>query len=264
MAQRLALAGSFAGTAQPAVRNIGFDDIKDAIALGFADFKRTPTHLMFLFLIYPIVTVVFARVAAGYDMLPVVFPLLAGYTLIGPLVATGTYELSRRHELGLDSSRRHMLDVLVSPHVRAIAGLGLILMVIYFAWLGAALTIYDEIFGGVDPASIPDYIRQVTTTPAGIELMIVGTGAGAIFAAVVFSLSVVSFPMLLDRDVSILTAVTTSIRVVLVNPVMMTIWAFVVAGSLLIGALPLFVGLAIVLPVLGHATWHLYRKVVER
>jgi uncharacterized membrane protein len=118
-------------------------------------------------------------------------------------------------------------------------------------------------FGDMIPASILGFISEIFTTSSGWGLIIVGCAVGFVFAAVVFTLSVVSFPMLLDRDVGPVTAMATSIRAVLKNPFTMAMWALIVAVTLLIGAIPLFVGLAIVLPVLGHATWHLYRKTVE-
>ena len=250
-------------SAQPIVHKIGLADLRDALAKGIADFNAMPTHLVFLCLIYPIVTLIAARTAAGYEVLPLVFPLLAGYTLIGPLVAIGMYELSRRREKGLDISRRHAFDVLRFPSIRSIAALGVVLMGIYFAWLFAAQAIYELYFGSAVPASIAEFARQVFTTPSGWALMIVGCGVGFLFAVVVFALSVLSFPLLLDRDVGVMTAAMTSVRAVIANPLTMAMWGFIVAGALAIGTLPLFVGLAVVLPVLGHSTWHLYRKVVE-
>ena len=249
--------------AQPIVRTIGIADLRDALAKGVADFNAMPTHLVFLCVIYPIVILVAARTYAGYDVLPLVFPILAGYTLIGPLVAIGMYELSRRREQGLDISRGHAFDVLRFPSFRSIATLGVVLMVIYFAWLFTAQAIYELYLGSAVPASIEEFARQVLTTPSGWALIIVGCGAGFLFAVVVFTLSVVSFPLLLDRDIGVMTAVVTSVRAVFANPLTMAMWGLIVAGALLIGTLPFFVGLAVVLPVLGHATWHLYRKVVE-
>jgi uncharacterized membrane protein len=249
-------------SAQPIVRKICTADLRDALAWGFADFKAMPTHLVFLCAIYPIVTLIAARTYAGYDMLPLVFPLFAGYTLIGPLVAIGLYELSRRRELGLDISRWHAFDVLGSPSIGAIATLSVVLMVIYVAWLLAAQAIYEQIFGSAIPASIAEFARQVFTTPSGRALIIIGCGVGFLFAVVVFTLSVVSFPLLLDRDAGVETAVYTSVRAVIANPVTMAIWGLIIAGALLVGSLPLFVGLAVVLPVLGHSSWHVYRKVV--
>lgn len=250
------------GPARPTVRQIDLADLGDAMAKGLADFKAMPTHLLFLCLIYPILTFVFARVYAGYDVLPLVFPLLAGYTLIGPLIAIGMYELSRRREQGMDTSRVHAFGVFRSPSIGAIATLGIVLMAVYFAWLGVAQAIYVQLFGGAAPTSVADFLRLVFATVEGWTLMVVGSGIGFLFAAAVFSLSVVSFPMLLDRDVGAVTAVQTSVRAVRANPVMMAIWGVIVAGALLVGSLPLFVGLSVVLPVLGHATWHLYRKLV--
>jgi uncharacterized membrane protein len=249
--------------AQPVVRKIGMADLGDALARGLADFNAMPTHLVFLCLIYPIVTLVAARTAAGYEVLPLVFPLFAGYTLIGPLVAIGMYELSRRREKGLDISRRHVFDVLRSPAIDAIVALGVVLMGIYSAWLFAAQAIYELYFDSAVPASIAEFARQVFTTPSGWALIIAGCGVGFLFAVVVFTLSVLSFPLLLDRDVGVITAVITSVRAVLANPITMAMWGFIVAGALVIGSLPFFVGLAVVLPVLGHSTWHLYRKVVK-
>ncbi len=259
----IADAGTY-GSTKPNVRRIGTADLIDALARGLDDFKAMPTHVVFLCLIYPIVTLMFARIYAGYEVLPLVFPLLAGYTLIGPLVATGMYELSRRREAGLDISRGHAFDVFRSPSIGSIATLGVVLMAIYFAWLVTAQAIYVVTFGGAAPASIEEFARQVFTTPAGWTLIVVGSGAGFLFAVIVLTLSVVSFPLLLDRDVGVKTAMQTSVRAVLANPVTMAIWGLIVAVALLIGSLPLFVGLSVVMPVLGHATWHLYRKVVER
>jgi len=250
-------------SAQPIVHKIGMADLRDALARGLADFNAMPTHLVFLCLIYPIVIFIAARAIGGYEVLPLVFPLLAGYTLIGPLVATGMYELSRRRENGLDISRGHAFDVLRFPSIRAIATLGVVLMVIYFEWLFAAQVIYELYFGSAVPASVAEFAAQVLTTPSGWGLMIVGSGVGFLFAIAVFTISVVSFPLLLDRNVGALTAVMTSVRAVLANPIPMAMWGLIVAGALLIGSLPFFVGLAVVLPVLGHSTWHLYRKVVE-
>ena len=252
------------GSTKPNVRRIGTADLIDALAKGLDDFKAMPTHVVFLCLIYPVVLLIFARIYAGYEVLPLVFPLLAGYTLIGPLVATGMYELSRRREEGLDISRGHAFDVFRSPSIGSIATLGVVLMAIYFAWLGAAWAIYEAIFGNAAPTSIEEFARQVFTTPAGWTLIIGGSSAGFLFAVVVLTLSVVSFPLLLDRDVGVMTAMQTSVRAVLANPITMAIWGLIVAVALLIGSLPLFVGLSVVMPVLGHATWHLYRKVVER
>ena len=251
------------GAAQPKVGTISPPDLIDVLIKGLADFKEMPTHIIFLCLIYPIVTMIFARAYSGHDVLPLVFPLLAGYTLIGPLFAIGMYELSRRREKGLDHSRRKAFHVFQRHAARSIGILGALLMVIYIAWLLTALNLWEKNFGTAAPESIQAFATQVFLTPEGWELIIVGSGTGFLFAVFVFSLSVVSFPLILDRDVGVVMAVQTSIKAVLKNPVTMGMWAFIVAAALLIGSLPFFVGLCVVLPVLGHSTWHLYRKVIE-
>lgn len=247
----------------PVIHRIGIADLKDVLAKGIADFIALPTHLAFLCVIYPLVILAGARVAAGYDVLQLVFPLLAGYTLIGPLVAIGMYELSRQREKGMATSRRHAFDVFRTASIGSIAILGALLMAIYFMWLFAAQLIYIYYIGFGVPDSILEFVSKILTTPEGWMLILIGNGVGFVFAAVVFSLSVVSFPLLVDRDASVALAVTTSVRAVTANPVSMAVWGMIVAAGLLIGSLPFFVGLAVVLPVLGHASWHLYRKVVE-
>ena len=246
------------------IREIGTSDLRDALARGIADFMEQPTHLIFLCAIYPVVGLFVARLAAGYDILPLLFPLVAGFSLVGPLAATGLYELSRRREQGLDLTWWHVFDVIHSPSRAAIAVLGIAMAAIFVVWLVAAQTIFVMMFGDWVPASIGEFSYEVFATSAGWALIVVGCGVGFVFAIVVMSISVVSLPMLLDRDVGAKRAVQTSIRAVAANPRTMSVWGLIVIGTLVIGSLPLFVGLAIVLPVLGHATWHLYCKVVVR
>ncbi len=165
--------------------------------------------------------------------------------------------------MGLDVSVTDALDVVHSPSIGAIVALGVLLMVIFLVWVATAHAIYVANFGYAAPASIGQFVQDVLTTRAGWNLILVGNGVGFLFAAAVLTISVVSFPLLLDRDAGAAVAVMTSIRAVLANPVTMALWGLIVAALLLIGSVPLFLGLAVVLPVLGHATWHLYRKVVE-
>ena len=263
MAHQHVLMGAESNRARPIVRTIGLRDIKNALAEGIADFSAMPSHAVFLCLIYPIVGILLARLTLGYEVLPLLFPLAAGFTLLGPFAAIGLYELSRRREQGLDASWQDAFDVLRSPSRGAIAALGLLLLTIFVIWIAVAQAIYVAYFGYEPAASIPHFLDQVFTTPAGRMLMIVGNLVGFLFALGVLTISVISFPLLLDRDVGAVEAVLTSVRVVARNPLMMAIWGLIVAGLLLIGSLPLFFGLAVVVPVLGHSTWHLYRKVVE-
>lgn len=249
---------------EPAVRSIRIHDLRDVLAKGIDDFKAVPSHAVFLGIIYALLGLVLIRLWFDGNIVPLVYPLLAGLTLLGPFAAVTLYEVSRRREMGLDTSVWHLTEVFHSPSIGAITRLGLLLMAIFFIWLGTAQTMYVQIMGGARPASFGAFLHDVLTTPAGRELMVVGNAVGLLFALLVLVISVVSFPMLVDRKVSVGTAVRTSVRAVIASPVAMAAWGLIVAAGLLLGSLPLFFGLAVVFPVLGHATWHLYRKVVSR
>jgi uncharacterized membrane protein len=245
-----------------AVRAIGVADIKDALARGFDDFGAHRTDVIFLGVIYPVVGLLLARMAFGYDMLPLLFPLASGFALIGPVAAVGLYEMSRRRAQGVEISWGDAFGVVRSPSFAAIALLGLILLAIFIAWMVVADLIYGATMGPLPPTSITGFAQDVLTTPAGWSLIVVGMGVGFLFAVVVLAISVVSFPLLLDRDITLGAAVRTSVRAVIANPGPMALWGIIVAGGLVVGSIPALVGLIIVMPVLGHATWHLYRKLV--
>jgi uncharacterized membrane protein len=254
--------GSDATQALPTVRKIGMGDLKNALAEGLDDFRAMPTHAIFLCLIYPLGAVIVAQLTVN-DLFHLFYPLAAGFALIGPVAALGLYELSRQRELGTGPSWKHAFGVLHSRSIAGIITLGVLLVVIFALWVAVSHAIYVATFGKSLPASIPNFLHQLFTTPDGWMLIVAGNGIGFLFAVVVLMISVVSFPLLLDHDVGAGTAVATSVKVVLRNPVTMAAWGLIVAGLLVIGSLPLFIGLAVVMPLLGHSSWHLYRKVVE-
>ncbi len=215
------ITGAGESPAYPIVRKIGFADLKDAVAKGIDDFSAVPTHVIFLAIIYPLVGLFLARMTFGYDVVPLLFPLAAGYALIGPFAAIGLYELSRQRERGVEVSWKHAFGLLRCPSLDAIAALGVVLMIVFLIWLATARSLYQSLLGYGSPESIGQFLSDILTTSAG------------------------------------------SVRAVLRNPLMMAAWGLFVAVALVIGALPFFVGLAVVMPVLAHSTWHLYRKVVE-
>ena len=246
----------------PEVRQISTDDLGLALRAGFDDFWAMPSHVIFLIIIYPIIGLVIARVTMDETLLPIAYPLMAGFALLGPFAALGLYELSRRREQGLDVSWTHAFDVLHSPSINSILALGAVLMLIFVAWIATAQALYAGLLGDVHPHSFPELIRDALSTPGGRALIVLGNGIGFLFAVVAMSVSVVSLPLLLDRPIGAMAAVATSIRAVRENPGPMAVWGFIIALGLLVGTVTLFIGLALILPIFGHATWHLYRRLV--
>lgn len=251
-----------AAASRPEINRIGIADLKDALAKGLDDFAANRTDVVYVCLIYPVVGLVLARAAFGYDMLPLLFPLASGFALVGSFAAVGLYEMSRRREQGQAVTWTDAFGVLGSPSFGAVLVLGLAMLAIFVLWLFAAQWIYMATLGPEPPASMASFVEAVFTTGAGWAMIGVGVGVGFLFAVLSLAVSVVAFPMLIDRKVGVDTAVWTSVRAVAANPVAMGSWGLIVVGGLVLGSLPLFIGLAIVMPVLGHATWHLYRKVV--
>ena len=258
---RAASPGSGVATAET-VRTIQVSDVSAALKAGIDDFWAMPTHVIFLAVIYPIIGLVLARVTMGEDLLQLAYPLVAGFALLGPFAAVGLYELSRRRQLGLDVTWSHAFDIFRSPAFGTIAALGAVQMLLFVAWIGTAHGVYTGLFSQQHPQSLGDLLHLALTTRRGWALIVIGNGLGFIFAVVALTLSVISFPLAIDRHVSAAVALKTSVRAVEANPVPMAIWGLVVASSLVVGFVTAFIGLALILPVLGHATWHLYRRVV--
>jgi uncharacterized membrane protein len=262
MAQFHVLSGAGAKLDLPVIRTIHVSDLFDALRQGVSDFWAKPSHYVMLVLIYPIIGIVLTVWMNGFHTWPLLYPLVGGFALIGPFAALGLYEISRRREEGLDTSWSQAFAVLRSPAIGSIAALGVMLFVLFTLWLTSAQALYESLFGSTTPQTLSGLMSQVFGEPGGMTLLIVGTMAGALFALVTLCTTVVAFPLLLDRDVGAFVAVETSFRAVLHNPLPMLAWGFIVGVGLFVGSLPLFVGLAVVIPVFGHATWHLYRKVV--
>ena len=248
----------------PVIRTIGLSDLHQALRLGWEDFKAVPSHAIILCVIYPVLGLVLARTVMGYAVLPLLFPLAAGFALLGPFAALGLYELSRRREDGEEASAWNAIEVFRSPSFGAMLGLGVLLLALFVTWIATAQAIYTAAFGYATAAEIPDFAQRVLTTPQGWWLIVVGCGTGFLFALIALCISVVSFPIMLDRHTSAGEAMVTSLRAVARNPVPMAAWGLIVAVLLVLGSLPFFLGLAVVIPLLGHATWHLYREVIVK
>lgn len=248
---------------QPEIRKIGIADVFDALRRGLDDFREKPSHYVFLCLIYPVAGLVLMTWSAGANMLPLLYPLASGFALIGPVAAIGLYEISRRRELGMDARWPHAWRLHRHPAIPSILAVAGLLFVIFIVWLLVAQGLYVTMFGPTPPATISEFWNNIIGTDEGWNLIVVGNLVGFVFAVVVLSISVVTFPLLLDRDVGALTAIETSIRATLANPIPVATWGLIIAAGLVIGSIPVFVGLAVIMPIFGHASWHLYRKLVE-
>ena len=252
-------------TKQVPVRNISDDDIRSALRQGLDDFKTFRGDIVFAGLIYTVLGLAAVVMTTSMPLMPFFLPVVAGVGLLGPVAAVGFYELADRRESG--DSNLHWFNFLDVRKRRTVDDMGMVaglLLAIFFLWLIAAGALYGLIFGWTTPSTVGDFLAMVFTTPKGWALIVSGAVVGAIFGWVVLALSVVSLPMLVDCDVTAGEAVSTSWRAAHANKGEMIRWGLVVGALLVLGSIPLFVGLAFVLPWLGYSTWHLYTRLVDR
>lgn len=247
---------------EPVVATVGMNVIAESLRAGFDDFMARPTTAIFLVVIYPFIGLLLYRFAFNAELLPLLFPIASGFALIGPLAAVGLYELSRRREQALELDGVSAFGVLTGDVMIPVLQIGLLLLAIYAAWLGSAQLIYQATMGGYAPQSLVDLLWVSITTPAGWALIVLGFGVGFLFALVVLAVGAISLPAVFDRQLSAGAAVGLSVRAFLTNTRVMLAWGFVVAVGLAIASLPAFIGLMVALPIFGHATWHLYRRLV--
>jgi len=251
-----------AGQVVPDVRRITVADLRDALREGAKDVGALRDDVLFIGVIYPLAGIVLAAAAANYNLLQMLFPLASGFAIVGPVAATGLYEMSRRREQGQHVTWIDAFKVFDSPAIGSIVGMGLILLSVFGLWLATAYQIGVATLGPETPPTLGMFMDQVFRSEASVPLILGGVGAGFLFAALAFVISVVSVPLLLDRDVGLWIAVQASLKAVRANLVPMILWAAIIAVSLALAAIPVLVGLILVVPLLGHASWHLYRKVV--
>ncbi|WP_374545984.1 DUF2189 domain-containing protein [Rhodoblastus sp.] len=244
------------------VRPIAYADLGDALRKGWDDFLAFRDDVVFLCFFYPLAGLTLAYLLSSSGLLPLIFPVFAGFVLIGPFAAVWLYEMSRRREQGDAVSWADAARIFASSNAAAIFKLGLLLAAVFALWLATAMLVYDHTLGPKMPVSLAAFGHDILHSTAGWRLVGFGLGAGLIFALVVLAVGVVSFPLLLDRRVGVLTAIAASVRAMRASPGPILAWGVIVAASLAVAMAPLLIGLIIVFPVLGHATWHLYRKVV--
>ena len=244
------------------IRRLTLADLRDALRKGWDDLLAFRSDVMFVCLIYPVIGVALALIAFQGNQIQLLFPVLSGFALAGPVAAVGLFEMSRRRERGQPVSWLAYVDVMKSPKFGAIAVLALFHLVIFLVWIMAANLIFVLTIGPEVLGSTTGFLTAVFGTFGGWMMIIVGMAVGFAFAVVVLAVSVVSFPLLLDRNLGVVTAILTSVKVARTNSVPIAAWGLIVAGLLALGSIPALLGLVLVMPLLGHATWHLYRRAV--
>ena len=247
------------------VRKIGDADLRFALKAGWEDFKDMRGDIFIAGLVYTFIGVAAVVMTTSRPLIPFFFPVVAGVGLLGPVAAVGFYELAKRREDGQkDVHWFNFLDVRKRATVDDMGIVAGLLLAIFALWLIAAGVLYVGLFGWGTPTSIGGFLTTIFTTPSGWALIVGGAIVGAIFGWVVLALSVVSLPMLVDCNVSAGEAVAASWRAAHANKPQMIRWGLTVLGLLVLGSIPLFVGLAFVLPWLGYSTWHLYTRLIDR
>jgi uncharacterized membrane protein len=251
-----------AGQSASKVRAITVSDVFDSLKAGIADFAKAPSYGLFFGIFYALGGAALIALAWWSEQYMTILPLIMGFALIGPFAAVGLYEVSRRLEAGLPLSFPIILGTVRRQSGRQIMMLGFTLMVLLLFWVRVALLIYALNFG-LKPVNLMTMGLEAMFGSAAITFLLVGTAVGAVFALVAFSISVFSFPHLLIKEQDFISAIILSVKGVTFNLPVMLVWGAIVAIMLLVALVPMFLGLVLVLPILGHATWHLYRKVIH-
>lgn len=244
------------------VSTIDNDAIRDSLRQGWRDFMARPTAAIFLIGVYPLIGLVLYKFTFDQSLFPLLFPVASGFALVGPLAAAGLYQISKRREHGGEVDGPTSYAILDRGRLGPTLVVGLLLLGIYAIWIGAAHTIYTTIFGDYVPPDIGTFLARMVTTPQGWLLMAVGCGFGLVFALVALAVGAISLPAIIDRGIGAGPAIGLSVKAFTSNPRTMLTWGAVVAAGLIVGSIPAFLGLMVVLPVFGHATWHLYRHLV--
>ena len=257
------------GSGMPAVNKVGLNDLLEVVGLGMRDFRRAPGYGLFFGGIYVVGGWTLVLFLVQFRLYYLVYPMAVGFALIAPFIASGFYTVSQRLESApQDAAGRlltwgRVLGSVRSMFSRDLGWMALVTGFSFFIWMDIAAFLSFG-FMGFQLFHFNELIHEILTTPTGWLFLVVGNTAGAIIAFTVFSYTVVSIPMLFERDIDFITAMVTSVRFVLQNRAVMALWCATIAAVTFVSLLSAFIGLFVTLPVLGHATWHLYRRAVAQ
>ncbi len=246
----------------PQVNKITANDVIDALAAGMADFRRAPVYGITIGAIFAAGGLFVVLSAAALKMSYLSYPAAAGFVLLGPFAAVGLYEVSRRLQSGEELSWSKILGTMWAQKSRELSWMAFVVLFIQIMWMYQVRLLLALFLGFRSFASFEEFLTEIVSTPEGLMFLAVGHVVGAVLSLILFSLTVISFPLLLEEDRDFITAMITSVRAVVTSPVPMIGWAFAVTATLIVSMAPGFLGLIITLPILGHTTWHLYKKCV--
>ncbi len=246
-------------TQAPAIRRVAFDAPWAWLAAGWRDLWSAPIISLTYGAIFAAAAYAFVFQLSSTNVLPLMLPIAGGFMLIGPLLAVGLYEISRKRESNARASFNDIITAVKESNGQ-LAFFGVMLLLLYFFWMRVAFLLFMLFFGSADIPPVENFVPTLLFTPHGLGLLVTGTAVGAVFAAVAYAASAIAVPMLLDRKVDVITAVSASVKAVNLNRPAMILWAVLIAGLIAMGFAALFVGLAIAFPLIGHATWHAYRE----
>ena len=246
----------------PGIRIVGVADIRASLTEGASDFARRPGFGLAIGGFFALTGMVIALALTVWHIPWMIYPFAIGFPLVGPFAAVGLYEVSRRLEAGQVPDWRAVLSVVWAQRRREVSWMAFAMLFVFWIWMYQVRLLIALILGRMSFATLDRFFSVVLTTPEGWLFLAIGHVVGAALALVLFSITVVAIPFLLDREADFVTAMITSVRVVLASPLVMLGWGIVVTLAVLAACVPFFLGLLVVLPVLGHATWHLYRRAV--
>jgi uncharacterized membrane protein len=245
------------------INRLSMEDVRSALADGWSDFRTYPAYGLFFGAIYALGGVFIAIMLAYYHLPWMIIPVAIGFPLIGPFIAVGLYEISRRHRLGEPIGWKAILAEVFRQRERQLSWMAFVVLFIFWIWIYQVRLLMALFLGFRIPATLEAFGNVVLTTPEGLLFLAVGTVVGAVLATILFTATVISMPLLLDHDVDFVTAMLTSMRTVIENPGPMLAFGLIVAALAITALIPFFLGLLLVLPVLGHTTWHLYRRAIS-
>ncbi|MEP2029183.1 MAG: DUF2189 domain-containing protein [Paracoccaceae bacterium] len=249
--------------AMPKVNKVTVEDITASLKAGFHDFLAHPFMSGFFGLFYAVFGILFVWCLVWLGKIWMIIPAIVAFPLVGPFAAAGLYEMSRRAQRGESFGWSEILTVVADQRNREMGWMAFVTLFIFWVWIYQVRLLLAIILQDASFSDFDGFLNTVFFTPEGWTFLLVGTCIGALISAALFSVTVIAMPMLLDRETNFVSAMTTSVRVVTENPVVMLAWATIISVTMLLSLVPAFLGLIVTLPVLGHTTWHLYQRAVS-